>query len=392
MRPRIDWHTAGRANLRRVSDSCRMPSDEHHRDHEHAARALGPFGWNARVAALAASATADGEPGRVVRVDRGASIVQLASATEPVAIATDQGARADIVPVVGDWVVVTTIDVASAELGIAEVLPRWSSITRADPSGSGQQVLVANIDLVVIVQGLDRPMKPGRIERSLAMAWESGATPVVVLTKADLAPDPQPVVDEVRSLARGVEVIVTSATDRRGLDAVRALAADQRTMVLLGESGAGKSTLVNALVGSSVLETGAVREGDAKGRHTTTHREMVVLDSGGVVIDTPGLRSLGLNEAGEGVDLTFPEIEERAEHCKFRDCRHRAEPGCAVRAGVTDGAIPPERLARYLALQDELEELADRASLDYERKRQGRIGAKALRRHQRDHPKDPPAR
>lgn len=359
---------------------------------------LGAFGWSDRVAALVTAALDPGdgprtsaaddprpvavEPGRVVRVDRGVSMVQTATTPEPVAIPTDQGADVETVPVVGDWVLAGPGGDGTPP-HIVEVLPRWSTITRADPSGEGVQVLVANVDVVAIVQGLDRPLKAGRIERSLVMAWESGATPVLVLTKQDLVADPAAVIAELGSIAHDVEVIVTRAKDVHGVEALDPLLTPGATLVLIGESGAGKSTLVNALAGSTVLETGAVRHTDAKGRHTTTHRELVALPGGAVIIDTPGLRSLGLADFGASLGRAYPEIAAAAERCRFRDCRHRNEPGCAVQAAVAAGAVAPDRFERYLVMLDELDEQAEsnhKVERKVERKRSGRVGAKALRR------------
>jgi ribosome biogenesis GTPase len=312
-------------------------------------------------------------------------MVQTATTPEPVAIPTDQGADVETVPVVGDWVLASPGG-DDAPPHIVEVLPRWSTITRADPSGEGVQVLVANVDVVAIVQGLDRPLKAGRIERSLVMAWESGAVPVLVLTKQDLVADPAAVIAELGSIAHDVEVIVTRAKDVHGVEALDPLLTPGATLVLIGESGAGKSTLVNALAGSTVLETGAVRHTDAKGRHTTTHRELVALPGGAVIIDTPGLRSLGLADFGASLGRAYPEIAAAAERCRFRDCRHRNEPGCAVLAAVAAGDVAPDRFERYLVMLDELDEQAEHAESNHkverkvERKRSGRVGAKALRR------------
>ncbi len=351
------------------------------------------YGWSPRVAALAVTSIDDlraaepagtFEPGRVVRVDRGMSIVQTRATPSPLAVATDQGARADEVPVVGDWLVLA-LDEERGPV-IADLLPRWSTITRGDPRGSGEQTLVANVDVVVVVHGLDRPLKPGRIERYLVMAWESGARPVVVLTKADLVEDTSDVDEVLARVSGGVDIIRTSAAHAQGLDAVRELVAEGATMVLFGESGAGKSTLVNALVGDEVQATGAVRESDSKGRHTTTRREMIVRPGGGVIIDTPGLRSLALSELGDGIDLAFPEIVELAERCRFRDCQHGKEPGCAVRAAVAAGSLDGERVERYLALQAEVEDAAAQAEAARERKREGRIASKSLRQHYRIKP------
>jgi ribosome biogenesis GTPase len=256
---------------------------------------------------------------------------------------------------VGDWVVVD--DATSA---VVDVLERASLLRRQDPDG-GEQPLVANLDSLLITCGLDRPVKTGRIQRSIALAWDAGATPVVVLTKADLAPDSvEPTVADVTAANPGVDIVVTSAVDDSGMEALRALAADH-TIVFLGESGAGKSTLANALVGEDVIATGDVREGDAKGRHTTTRRELHVLPTGGVLIDTPGIRSVGLWVDLDAVAATFDDIEDLAEGCRFNDCAHDQEPGCAVIAAVAEGRLAPQRLEAWHAFRAEAAAAALRA-------------------------------
>jgi ribosome biogenesis GTPase len=342
--------------------------------------ALLPYGWGDRWVALFASATEDhpgARPGRVVRHDGVA--VQVAGET-----GTDQLpvlASVDPTPVVGDWVVVDTA--AEAVVG---VLDRTALLRRQDPDG-GEQALVANLDVLVVVCGLDRPVKPGRIQRSTALAWDAGARPVVLLTKADLGDgDAEAAAAEVEAANPGVEVIVSSTVDGRGLDAVRALAAG-RTIVLLGESGAGKSTLANALIGDEVIATGAVRNRDAKGRHTTTRRELHVLPSGGVLIDTPGIRAVGLWVDPDVVAATFDDVESFAEGCRFNDCAHNGEPGCAVAAAVEAGELAPERLEAWHVLQHETESAARRADeharREYER-RFGRIAKEAQLRKRGD--------
>lgn len=257
-------------------------------------------------------------------------------------------------PVTGDWVVVCPrTDGADPE--VVAVAPRSTELTRSDPSGgSHHQVLAANVDVVLAVFGLDRGLRPGRVERSLVLAHDSGAEPVIVLTKADLAKGAADAVDEARRLAGDVDVVVVSTVTGEGTDGLAQRLQPNRTAVLLGESGAGKSTLVNHLACRTVQRTASVRTSDAKGRHTTVTRDLIVLDRGGVVIDTPGLRALGLSGARRGVAATFDDIERLAARCRFRDCAHRAEPGCAVVAAAASGALDPERLKRYLAVRDEL--------------------------------------
>lgn len=335
--------------------------------------ALLPYGWSDRWVALFTGATdlhASARPGRVVRHDGVAVLVADGDGSPSLPVL----ASVSPPPVVGDWVVVD----GDAVVGVLE---RSSLLRRQDPDG-GEQPLVANLDVLLIMCGLDRPVKPGRIQRSTALAWDAGATPVVVLTKADLIGEATTIATEVEAANPGVEVVVSSVTDDRGLDTIRSLARD-RTIVLLGESGAGKSTLANALVGDEVIATGAVREGDAKGRHTTTRRELHVLPTGGVLIDTPGVRGVGLWIDPDAVAATFDDIELLAESCRFNDCAHAGEPGCAVAAAVESGDLAPQRLVAWQAMGREVESSARRAD-EHERRayerRFGRLVKEAQRR------------
>ena len=322
--------------------------------------ALDALGWDDRVAALVAGAPPGTVPGRVIRTSRRFTYVATADGLVQAMAAVD----ADPAPVAGDWVAVDPGSPEDQAL-VAAVLPRWSQLARRDPAERvEEQVLAADVDHVLIVLGLDRPVKPGRVERSLVLAWDSGAAPAVVLTKADAAAeagvDVDAVVQDVRALAGEADVHVLSSVTGEGVDAIHRLLAGGRTCVLLGESGAGKSTLVNRLAGEEVQRTADVRAGDAKGRHTTVTRDLIVLPTGGVVIDTPGLRSLGLVDADEGLAAAFPELDELAADCRFRDCRHRDEPGCAVQAAAAAGDVDPERVERWRAMQDELEATTSR--------------------------------
>jgi ribosome biogenesis GTPase len=339
---------------------------------------LARYGWSDRVAALVASAdpaaSSEGrgaEPARVVRVDRDRCQVVTPSGERTV--------TADRLPAVGDWVLLD-------DDRVAVVLERWSALQR---HGAGQateaQTLAADIDLVLIATSLDRPLRPSRVERELVVAWDSGARPVVVLTKSDTHPDPDEAATELATRVVGAEVVVTSATDGRGLDEVRGLIGPSDTVVLIGASGVGKSSLANRLLGDDLLEVGAVREGDHKGRHTTVNRHLVPLPGGGVLIDTPGLRGIGLWEAEEGLSLAFADIEELAEGCRFADCAHDAEPGCAVTAAIEEGTLTLDRVESWRKLQ--------REAAWVERRRDGRAAAeqrkqiKALSRSMRANPR-----
>lgn len=301
-----------------------------------AAGALATFGWDDRVLALFNELDEPTlEPARVVRVERSVCIAVFAGGDERLL-------HAPTLPAVGDWIA------ADGEV-VRHILPRWSSLTRADPSGAGVQTLAANIDVVCITAPADR-LSEARVERELAVAWDSGAQPLVILTKSDLAPADL----EASLTARlvGVDVIATSAASGEGVDELREHLRPARTAVLLGPSGAGKSTLANALLGAEVLATGDVRAGDHRGRHTTTSRQLVAVPGGGVLIDTPGLRSLGL--AGDiDIELAFPDIEALAGDCRFSDCRHEQEPACAVVAAVAGGQLDAARLASFRKLQKE---------------------------------------
>ncbi|MFF0341192.1 ribosome small subunit-dependent GTPase A [Kribbella sp. NPDC004875] len=302
-------------------------------------------------------------PGRVTRVDKGLATVLTAdgpvragwSGALLAAIASDPHAG----PCTGDWVVLRFWP--DDRITVESVLPRRTSIVRAEVGGSSRgQVLAANVDVIAIVVGLVPEPNIVRIERFMALAWESGARPVVVLTKSDLVTDAELVADDVAVAAPGADVLVCSATTGAGLDDVRALLDGNATLALLGSSGAGKSSLVNALAGVELLDVQDIRE-DGKGRHTSVRRELIVLPGGGVVVDTPGLRGIGLQESGEGLAAAFPDITALAEQCKFKDCSHVMEPDCAVRAALDDGTLPYRRYDSWVKLQREAAYMARRA-------------------------------
>ncbi len=339
---------------------------------------LVPYGWNDRWAALLADAAdtvvEPGHvplPGRVVRHDGVALTLATPDGLRPVTLSR----KLEPHPTVGDWVVV------DGEVPVA-VLPRTSLLTRRSVRTEAPQHLAANVDAVLVVCGLDRPIKAGRIDRVITLAWDAGAVPAVVLTKADLAADAAETALAVAAAHPGVEVVTTSVVEATGLDELHRLV-DGRTVVLVGESGAGKSSLTNSLVGDSVMTTGDVRSGDAKGRHTTTTREAHPLPGGGVLIDTPGLRSVGLWADREAVAATFSDIDELAAHCRFNDCSHDSEPGCAVLAALADGTLAAERFEGWQALEREAASAEQRAAphlLRARNRQSSRIAKDAQRR------------
>ncbi|MFB7786552.1 ribosome small subunit-dependent GTPase A [Streptomyces vinaceus] len=315
------------------------------------ASALAPFGWDEAWEAEFAPYTGQGlVPGRVVRVDRGQCDVMTADGIVHADTAFVTPHDPMRVICTGDWAVVET---AGNPRYVKTYLPRRTAFVRSTSSKRSEgQILAANVDHAVIAVSLAVELDLGRIERFLALAWESGAQPLVVLTKADLVPDPVTLahlVQDVETTAPGVGVLTVSSHTGEGTDVLAAVVAGG-TSVLLGVSGAGKSTLANALLGADVMAVQATRDADGKGRHTTTTRNLLALPGGGVLIDTPGLRGVGLWDAGTGVGQVFSEIEEYAADCRFHDCAHEAEPGCAVLAAVAGGALPERRLESYRKL------------------------------------------
>ena len=308
-------------------------------------------------------------PGRVARVDKGLSTILTEDgpvrATWSGGLLAAIAADSQATPCTGDWVAMRCWP--DDRVTVESLAPRRSAIVRAEVGGSSRgQVLAANVDVIAIVVGLEPEPNISRIERFLALAWESGARPVVVLTKADLVVDADSIAEDVATAAPGAEVLVCSATTGEGLDAVSALLDENATLALLGVSGAGKSSLVNALAGVELLDVQAIRE-DGKGRHTSVRRELIVLPQGGVVIDTPGLRGIGLQESGEGLAAAFPDITALVERCKFTDCAHATEPGCAVQAALEDGALPVRRYESWQKLQREAAFMARRTDLRLQR-------------------------
>lgn len=255
-------------------------------------------------------------------------------------------------PAVGDWVAARIPE--NGEALVHAVLPRRSAfIRKVAGENSEPQVLGTNLDSVLVVMGLDRDFSVRRLERFMTLAWESQAQPVVVLNKSDLAYDLEEQVAEVQALTRGAPIHTVSALSGEGLEPLRALVGYGKTVVLLGSSGVGKSTLVNQLARAQVMTTGETRE-DGRGRHTTTRRELLVLPQGGAIIDTPGLREVQLWTADDGLAKTFDDIEALSQQCRFNDCHHDAEPGCAVKAALDDGTLDIIRFESWLELGREL--------------------------------------
>jgi ribosome biogenesis GTPase len=257
-------------------------------------------------------------------------------------------------PAVGDWVAIQT-NGAQQQATIHAILPRTSQFSRKVAGNTTEeQIIAANVDTVFLVSGLDGDWNPRRIERYLVLAWESGATPVVVLNKADLCSNIEQRLVEVEAIAIGVPIIVLSATQRQGIAFLQPYLQPGQTIALLGSSGVGKSTLTNQLKGEEVQAVQAVRHGDDHGRHTTTQRQLIPLPSGALIIDTPGMREIQIWCGREGLPETFAEIEALAQQCHFRNCQHDQEPNCAIQQALANGELDPKRFLNYQKLQREL--------------------------------------
>lgn len=318
---------------------------------------LTDFGFTAERATAFAADHPDLEAGRVIRQDR--QYLRIHTETDEVLAAPSgklkaNAADAEALPVIGDWVAITRGSKEDVR-HLMHVLPRTSLLSRREVGDADRpQPMAANIDWVLIVLGLDGPVNVRRLERSLTWVWNCGATPLVLLNKADLCDDVPATLAELQTAAAGVEVFVGSALTGEGVDAVRARLPPGQTSLLLGASGAGKSTFVNALLGRETQATGDVRAFDQKGRHTTTHRELKRLPNGSLLVDIPGVRELGMwTGDGEGLAEAFADIDALAQTCRFADCLHQAEPGCAVRGGVAE-----DRLESFHKLQREIARIA----------------------------------
>ena len=337
---------------------------------------LESVGWDAELEGWAKEQDADSH-GRIARSTRGFCLVftggdAIMAASSSVRSATGRA------PSTGDFV--TVVDDPEDGPVVSAIAPRRTSLTRRAPGKAPEpQVLAANVDDVFVMHGLDRPVNLNRLERQLVLAWASGATPVVLLTKADEVSHSEEAVETISAIAPGVETLAISTVSGRNIERVKAHFTAARTVALLGLSGIGKSTLVNELSGGEVQRIGEVRTTDRRGRHTTVTRDLVPLPGGGIVIDTPGIREIGLWQATEGLDKTFPEIAEAAASCRFADCKHGKEPGCGVTQARLDGVTTERRLAHWGELHAELALQADQLE-EFERRSESRSRADAERR------------
>ncbi len=337
------------------------------------------YGWSENLRlAFAPHAHAGHIPGRIVVQQREANLVLTDVGTLSARLSgrLRHEAREAGHPAAGDWVALSA-NAGEEKATIHAVLPRRTAfVRRAADSVQTMQVSAANIDVVFVVTSMNADLNPRRLERFLAAAWQSGARPVVVLTKADLCEQPEGKAAEIAALAGGCPVVTVSARQGLGLGDLMAHIAPGETCVLIGSSGVGKSTLVNTLLGEERMATQAVRVADDRGRHTTSHRHLVLLPGGGLILDTPGIREVGLVEADAGLDTVFDDIVLLAEACRFRNCGHSNEPGCAVRGALEAGVLDPDRWAHFQTLSQELAAKGvtqDRAAQELDRRRQATL-------------------
>lgn len=289
----------------------------------------------------------------------------------------------EVFPTTGDFVLVQHNPAGDSV--IAKTLKRQTYFSRLDPDpGRGEQAVAANFDYVFIMQSLNHDFNLKRLERYLTLAWESGALPVVILTKADLVDEYDSRLGEVSLVAAGVDVAIVSATTGYGLADLEEYVKPGKTVVFLGSSGVGKSSLVNALAGEDLMAVNTIREDDSRGRHTTTHRQLIMLPSGAMIIDTPGMRELGMWSVGSGLAEAFADVEEYLGQCRFSDCKHQTEPGCAILTALENGELPRERWQSYLRLQKEAKYSADKEAAMREKQEWAKSIAKFSKQRKKD--------
>ncbi len=347
---------------------------------------LESLGLDPRIVSLVAELGGSLEDlGRVVSERRGRYLV----ATEAGDVFVPAPREAERALVVGDWLLLGEPGAEPGSRRLGERLERRGAIVRRAPGNDPRpQTVVANVDVVFVVSGLGRDVNERRLERFLTVVHDGGAEPVIVLNKVDLVEDAAPYVERVRRVAPGLEIRLVSALSGAGLEGLEPWLRPKTTVALLGTSGAGKSTLVNRLLGNEARTTGGL-DAEGKGRHTTSTRDIVALPSGALVIDTPGLREIGLWSASEGLSLAFPELAELASRCRFDDCKHAAEPGCAVREALESGAIERVRFESWQRLSRERDDALSRETGAGSQERRGRekLATRAQRRRARDKPR-----
>jgi ribosome biogenesis GTPase len=347
---------------------------------------LTSIGWDAACDSAYARFDRPGHrPGRVTRVDRGIATVVTASGTDRASLGGTHLIKVSrdplALPCAGDWAVVRTWP--DERVTLEALLPRRTQLLRANSNAESRgQVLAANIDVAAVIEPIDPSPDLGRIERLLSLAWDSGARPILLLTKSDLAADPVTIAAQIAETAPAIEVIPVSVQTGLNIDRLRAYAGHGQTLGLLGTSGSGKSSLVNALAGTAVMTTQQIRRADGRGRHTTTFRALIPLPDGGAVLDTPGIRAVGVFDGEEGLDRAFADIASLAARCRFGDCSHAGEPGCAVWAAIENGDLAERRLDSWRKLQRELRwqmrRRGERLTAQMRKERSG-VAARAMR-------------
>ncbi len=285
-------------------------------------------------------------------------------------------------PTAGDFVIINYNPVGDSR--IIKTLPRKTFFSRRDPTpGRGEQAVASNFDYVFVMQSLNEDFNIKRLERYLTLAWQSGALPVVVLTKSDLVENVEDYVQKAKIYASGAPVFAVSAATGKGLDDLESYMASGKTIVFLGSSGVGKSSLVNALAEKDVMAVNGIRKDDGKGRHTTTHRQLIMLKSGAMIIDTPGMRELGMWDVSEGLGEAFADVESLLGKCKFSDCKHQTEPGCAIKEAISSGYLSTERWESYIRLKTEAKYSDDRNSYIRRKQKQNKDISKAWKQRKR---------